>query len=159
VHNDPVGTDVARESADMVLADDNFATIVVAVEESKTVSANVKKFVHYLFSCNLSEILTRFIATIAGLPMPLHNPAQRSLHHEQSKIHHQQSKQNAYSASYSTGHEPHEFHSFSLFQSADVSDHLPDLFVGQNTFPGWHGGAFAARGDAPEQIIIANCCA
>ncbi|OGS96459.1 MAG: hypothetical protein A3K04_05925 [Gallionellales bacterium RBG_16_56_9] len=66
-----MGTDVAREAADMVLADDNFATIVAAVEEGRTVFANVKKFVHYLFSCNLSEILTMFAATIAGLPMPL----------------------------------------------------------------------------------------
>ncbi len=66
-----MGTDVARESADMVLADDNFATIVAAVEEGRTVFANVKKFVHYLFSCNLSEILTMFVAILAGLPAPL----------------------------------------------------------------------------------------
>lgn len=66
-----MGTDVARESADMVLADDNFATIVAAVEEGRTVFANVKKFVHYLFSCNLSEILTMFAAILAGLPAPL----------------------------------------------------------------------------------------
>ncbi len=66
-----MGTDVAREAADMVLADDNFATIVAAVEEGRTVFANVKKFVHYLFSCNLSEILTMFVAILAGLPAPL----------------------------------------------------------------------------------------
>jgi Ca2+-transporting ATPase len=66
-----MGTDVARESADMVLADDNFATIVAAVEEGRTVFANVKKFVHYLFSCNLSEILTMFVVILVGLPMPL----------------------------------------------------------------------------------------
>lgn len=66
-----MGTDVAREAADMVLADDNFATIVAAVEEGRTVFANVKKFVHYLFSCNLSEILTMFAAILAGLPAPL----------------------------------------------------------------------------------------
>jgi P-type Ca2+ transporter type 2C len=66
-----MGTDVAREAADMVLADDNFATIVAAVEEGRTVFANVKKFVHYLFSCNLSEILTMFVAILVGLPMPL----------------------------------------------------------------------------------------
>jgi Ca2+-transporting ATPase len=66
-----MGTDVAREAADMVLADDNFATIVAAVEEGRVVFANVRKFVHYLFSCNLSEILTMFLATIAGLPLPL----------------------------------------------------------------------------------------
>lgn len=66
-----MGTDVAREAADMVLADDNFATIVAAVEEGRVVFANVKKFVHYLFSCNLSEILTMFVAVLAGLPLPL----------------------------------------------------------------------------------------
>ena len=66
-----MGTDVAREASDMVLADDNFATIVAAVEEGRTVFANVKKFVHYLFSCNLSEILTMFVAILAGLPAPL----------------------------------------------------------------------------------------
>lgn len=66
-----IGTDVAREAADMVLVDDNFATIVAAIEEGRTVFANVKKFVYYLFSCNLSEILTMFVATIAGWPMPL----------------------------------------------------------------------------------------
>ena len=66
-----MGTDVAREAADMVLADDNFATIVAAIEEGRVVFANVRKFVHYLFSCNLGEILTVFVATISGLPMPL----------------------------------------------------------------------------------------
>ena len=66
-----MGTDVAREAADMVLANDNFATIVAAVEEGRVVFANVRKFVHYLFSCNLSEILVIFIATLAGMPMPL----------------------------------------------------------------------------------------
>jgi Ca2+-transporting ATPase len=65
------GTDVARESADMVLADDNFATIVAAVEEGRVVYSNVKKFVHYLFSCNLSEVLTMFVAITANLPLPL----------------------------------------------------------------------------------------
>ena len=66
-----MGTDVAREAADMVLADDNFATIVDAVEQGRIVFANVRKFVHYLFSCNLSEILTMLVATVAGLPLPL----------------------------------------------------------------------------------------
>lgn len=65
------GTDVARESADMVLADDNFATIVAAVEEGRVVYSNVKKFVHYLFSCNLSEVLTMFVAVAVNLPLPL----------------------------------------------------------------------------------------
>ena len=66
-----VGTDVAREAADIVLADDNFATIVAAVEEGRVVFANVRKFVHYLFSCNLSEIVTMVVAVLVGLPLPL----------------------------------------------------------------------------------------
>lgn len=65
------GTDVAREAADMVLANDNFSTIVAAVEEGRVVFANVRKFVHYLFSCNLSEIITMFVAALLGWPMPL----------------------------------------------------------------------------------------
>jgi len=65
------GTHVAREAADVILADDNFATIVAAVEEGRVVFANVRKFVHFLFSCNLSEILTMFVATVAGWPLPL----------------------------------------------------------------------------------------
>ncbi len=66
-----IGTDVAREAADIVLADDNFATIVAAVEEGRVVFANVRKFVHFLFSCNLSEILTMVVALLIGLPLPL----------------------------------------------------------------------------------------
>jgi len=66
-----MGTDVAREAADMVLADDNFATIVAAVEQGRVVFSNVRKFVHYLFSCNLSEIFTMFISALAGWPLPL----------------------------------------------------------------------------------------
>jgi Ca2+-transporting ATPase len=65
------GTDVARETADMVLTDDNFATIVAAVEEGRLIYANIKKFIQFLFSCNLSEVLTMFIAMVAGLPFPL----------------------------------------------------------------------------------------
>jgi len=54
-----------------VLADDNFGTIVAAVEEGRVVFSNVKEFDHYLFSCNLSEILTMFIVTLASLLLPL----------------------------------------------------------------------------------------
>jgi P-type Ca2+ transporter type 2C len=66
-----IGTDVARQASDMVLADDNFTTIVGAIEEGRLVFANVRKFVHYLFSCNLSEILTMFVAILVGWPLPL----------------------------------------------------------------------------------------
>ena len=51
------GTDVAREAADLVLTDDNFATIVRAVQEGRVIYANLRKVIHFLFSCNLSEIL------------------------------------------------------------------------------------------------------
>ena len=65
------GTDVARESADLVLTDDNFATIVEAVREGRAIRANLRKVIHFLFSCNLSEILTIFVAILLGYPSPL----------------------------------------------------------------------------------------
>jgi Ca2+-transporting ATPase len=65
------GTDVAREAADLVLTDDNFATIVGAVREGRVIYANLRKVIHFLFSCNLSEILTIFVAIVLGLPSPL----------------------------------------------------------------------------------------
>ncbi len=65
------GTDVARESADLVLTDDNFATIVRAVEEGRVIYANLQKVIRFLFSCNLSEILTIFAGILLGLPAPL----------------------------------------------------------------------------------------
>ena len=61
-----VGTDVARESAGMILTDDNFASIVNAVEEGRTIYDNIKKFVNYLLSGNLGEVLVLFIAMIIG---------------------------------------------------------------------------------------------
>jgi len=65
------GTEVAKEAADMVVTDDNFATIVGAVEQGRVIYANILRFVHYLFSCNLAEILVVFIALMIGWPLPL----------------------------------------------------------------------------------------
>ncbi len=66
------GTDVARSAADMILTDDNFATIVAAVRQGRGVYTNIKKAIHYLLSCNLGEILVIAVATILDLPqMPL----------------------------------------------------------------------------------------
>jgi Ca2+-transporting ATPase len=65
------GTDVARDAADLVLTDDNFATIVRAVEEGRVIHDNLRKVIHFLFSCNLSEIATIFVAIVAGFPTPL----------------------------------------------------------------------------------------
>ncbi len=65
------GTDVAKETADMVLTDDNFASIVSAVEQGRVIYANIRKFVYYLLSCNMAEIMVIFLAILAGLPSPL----------------------------------------------------------------------------------------
>ncbi|MGV3720136.1 MAG: cation-translocating P-type ATPase [Actinomycetota bacterium] len=65
------GTDVARGAADIVLTDDNFASVVAAVEEGRRIFDNIRKFVFYLLSCNFSEVLTLFLAIIVGLPQPL----------------------------------------------------------------------------------------
>ena len=65
------GTEVAKENADMVITDDNFTSIVGAVEQGRIIYANILRFLHYLLSCNLSEILTVFIALMMGWPLPL----------------------------------------------------------------------------------------
>jgi Ca2+-transporting ATPase len=65
------GTDVTKEVSDMVITDDNFASIVAAVEEGRGIYDNIKKFIHYLLSCNAGEILVMLGSTLAGLPVPL----------------------------------------------------------------------------------------
>jgi P-type Ca2+ transporter type 2C len=65
------GTEVTKETAAMILADDNFATLVAAVEEGRAIFDNIKKYLIYLLSCNFSEILTLTGAIVLGLPLPL----------------------------------------------------------------------------------------
>ena len=65
------GTDVSKETADMVLTDDNYASIVSAVEQGRVIYSNIRKFVFYLISCNVAEIMVIFLATLAGSPPPL----------------------------------------------------------------------------------------
>jgi Ca2+-transporting ATPase len=65
------GTEVSKGAADMILLDDNFATIVAAVEEGRTVYDNIRKFVRYLVSSNLGEIMVMFFALLVGLRIPL----------------------------------------------------------------------------------------
>jgi P-type Ca2+ transporter type 2C len=65
------GTDVARQAASIVLQDDRFETIAAAVEEGRVIADNIRKFVFYLFSCNLAEILVLLGAGLLGLPLPL----------------------------------------------------------------------------------------
>jgi Ca2+-transporting ATPase len=65
------GTDVAKEAAAIVLQDDRFETIAAAVEEGRVIFDNIRKFVFYLFSCNVAEVLVLLTAGLAGLPLPL----------------------------------------------------------------------------------------
>lgn len=66
------GTDVAKGAADMILTDDNFATIISAIEQGRGIYANIKKAIHYLLSCNIGEIITIFLATVLDFrQMPL----------------------------------------------------------------------------------------
>jgi len=65
------GTDVTKEVADMVVLDDNFASIEAAVEEGRGIYENIRKFVYYLLSCNTGEVLVMFVASLIGWPLPL----------------------------------------------------------------------------------------
>jgi len=65
------GTDVAKQTADMVLTDDNFASIVSAIEQGRIIYSNIRKFVYFLLACNVGEILIVFGAMLFGMPMPL----------------------------------------------------------------------------------------
>ncbi|MCA9246642.1 MAG: HAD-IC family P-type ATPase, partial [Planctomycetales bacterium] len=66
-----IGTDVAQEASDMVLRDDNFATIVAAVEEGRVVYDNVRKFIRYTLTSNFGEIVVMLVAPLLGMPLPL----------------------------------------------------------------------------------------
>lgn len=65
------GTDVAKKTADLILTDDNFASIVSAVEEGRAIFDNIRKFVCFLLSCNMGEILLVFVSILLNLPVPL----------------------------------------------------------------------------------------
>ena len=65
------GTDVAKQAADVILMDDNLATLVSAVEQGRCIYANIRKFVRYLLSCNIGEVITMFLGILMGMPIIL----------------------------------------------------------------------------------------
>lgn len=65
------GTDVTKQAADVVLLDDNFATLVAAVEEGRVIYGNIRKFIRYLLSCNIGEVATMFLGMLMGMPVVL----------------------------------------------------------------------------------------
>ncbi len=65
------GTDVTREASSLILLDDNFATLIAAVEEGRVIYQNIRKFIRYLLSCNIGEVATMFVGMLMGLPVVL----------------------------------------------------------------------------------------
>lgn len=65
------GTEVTKEAASLILVDDNFATIVAAVEEGRVIYSNIRKFIRFLLACNTGEVFTMFFAILLGFPLPL----------------------------------------------------------------------------------------
>ncbi|MDQ0088308.1 Ca2+-transporting ATPase [Paenibacillus anaericanus] len=65
------GTDVAKEASSLILSDDNFSSVVAAIEEGRNIYENIRKFIRYLLASNVGEILTMLFAMLAGLPLPL----------------------------------------------------------------------------------------
>ena len=65
------GTDVTKEASSVILLDDNFSTLVSAVEEGRVIYQNIRKFIRYLLSCNIGEVITMFAAMLMGMPVPL----------------------------------------------------------------------------------------